>query len=70
MYARYKRAGYVEAVLEAAKVFEKKHGHTVKSKAAEGPVKPGVHWQVMLLRRLPRLVNICRRAHVCECGEI
>ena len=41
MYARYKRAGYVEAALEAAKMFEKKHGPTVKSKAAEGSVKPG-----------------------------
>ena len=41
MYARYKRAGYVEAALEAAKEFEKKHGPTVKSKAAEGSVKPG-----------------------------
>jgi tetratricopeptide (TPR) repeat protein len=39
-YARYKRAGYIEAALEAKEAFERRHGPTVKSKAAE-TVKPG-----------------------------
>ncbi len=40
MYTRYKRAGYVEAAIEAKNKFEKMHGPTVKSKAADS-VKPG-----------------------------
>lgn len=40
MYMRYKRAGFVEAALDAKNKFEKKYGPTVKSKAADA-VKPG-----------------------------
>lgn len=40
IYKRYKRAGYVKAAIDAKDNFERKHGPTVKSKAAES-VKPG-----------------------------
>jgi hypothetical protein len=40
MYTRYKHAGYVTAAIRARDEFEKRHGATVKSKAAE-TVKPG-----------------------------
>ena len=40
MYNRFKQAGLYQAALQAKEDFEKRHGPTVKSKAAE-TVKPG-----------------------------